>query len=63
MQNKFTYHLITKLLEKSGWNSMKVVFDESGRKQMVILSDSVTGMFFHFFTQKSFSGEVGTWSI
>ena len=30
---------------------------------MLILSDSVTGMFFHFFTQKSFSREVGTWSI
>ena len=23
-------------------------------------SDSVTGMFLHFFTQKSFTGEVGT---
>ena len=28
---------------------------------MVILSDSVTGMCFPFFTPKSFSGEVGTW--
>ena len=52
MQNKFAYHMIKKILEKSGRNSMKVVFDGSGRKQMLILSDSVTGMFFHFFTQK-----------
>ena len=60
VQNKLTYHMIKTILEKSGRNSKKVVFDESGRKQMLILSDSVTGMFFHFFTQKLFSGEVGT---
>ena len=27
VQNKFTYHMMKKLLEKSGRNSMKVVFD------------------------------------
>ena len=27
VQNKFTYHMIKKLLEKSGRNSIKVVFD------------------------------------
>ena len=27
VQNKFTYHLVKKILEKSGRNSKKVVFD------------------------------------
>ena len=34
---------------------MKVVFDYNSIKQMLILSDSITGMFLHFFLTKNHS--------